>query len=121
MLIRAGLWYEFHRERIIPRQGQPPEIRTGVEIGPIIDGWKALSRVKNGKDVYTFNRTEAYQLALRVDPGKPVYEPPHEPADASPTGRLDVYYPHFHPAGDHENYGHIFYGSRGEGFVAKLT
>jgi hypothetical protein len=41
----------------------------------------------------------------------------HKPGVPSPTGRVDVYFQHFHPGGIHhaEGGGGVYYGGRGEG------
>ncbi len=32
---------------------------------------------------------------------------------------MDVYFRHYHPGGDHDKFGHIFFGQRGERYVPK--
>ena len=116
MLAFKGLFYEFHRERIVSRPGQPLRVQQGIEVGPAITKEEAFRQARAGKDVYTPAREDAYRLALKLDPATPEFEPPRNPRKPSPTGRLDVYFSHYHPGGDHLNYGHIFYGERGEGY-----
>jgi len=114
MVPQAGYFYEFHKDRVISRPGQPLDIRVGLEIGPLITRERAFQEAKAGKDVYTLAKDDAYKLALQLNPGKPVQEGPHGPSKASPTGREDVYFQHFHPGGLHDRFGHIFFGQRGE-------
>jgi hypothetical protein len=114
-----GTFYEFHVERIISRPGQPLDTRPGFEIGPLISKETALEQVKAGKNVYTLAAEDAYRLSMQVTPGKPVPEGPHHPPQASPTGRMDVYFRHYHPGGDHEQFGHVFFGQRGERYDPK--
>jgi len=114
-----GAFYEFHAERIVSRPGQPLETKAGIEIGPQITKESALHQVKTGKDVYTLADEDAYRLAVQVTPGKPVQEDPHQPRQASPTGRMDVYFRHYHPGGDHDEFGHIFFGQRGDKYVPR--
>jgi hypothetical protein len=99
----VGLFYEFHRDR--PNQ----------EIGAQILRNHALFRVRARKDVYTPAGSDAISLAKDVHPGKAFWEGSHvpRPADwdfAIPENRR---FPHYHPAGDHLSYGHVFYGDRG--------
>lgn len=119
MIPIRGVFYEFHRERVVSRPGQPLETRVGLEIGPQMTAAIALSRVKAGGDVYTLANEDAYKLALQVVPGRPVHETPHQPNQPSPTRRMDVYFRHYHPGGDHDNFGHIFFGQRGERYLAR--
>jgi hypothetical protein len=116
-----GHFYEFHRERVISRPGQPLSTRSGIEIGPELPIENALRRVVSGQDVYTPGKQEAYQLAMQAQNGRaPLEERPHHPPNPSPTGREDVYFRHYHPGGAHptdeDGLGHIFFGDRGEGF-----
>jgi len=120
MEVIRGTFYEFHSERVISRPGQPLDTRGGIEVGPVISREVALQHVKAGHDVYTLNSEDAYRLALQVTHGKPVQEVPHHPRQASPTGRMDVYFRHYHPGGDHEQFGHIFFGRRGEKYVPRV-
>lgn len=117
-LIR-GAFYEFHPERVISRAGQPLQTRAGMEIGPVISNENALRYVKSGKNVYTLNGDDAYRLALQVTSNKPVREIPHHPSQPSPTGRMDVYFRHYHPGGDHDQFGHIFFGQRGDRYIPR--
>jgi len=121
MLAFKGYFYEFHRQRIVSRPGQPLITRTGIEIGPEISEEEAFRRVEAGKDVYTPGKQDAYKLARRVDTGaRPLEQSPHGPPSPSPTGREDVYYRHFHPGSLHPSDpggpGHIYFGTRGENF-----
>ena len=117
-LIRSA-FYEFHAERVISRAGQPLDTRPGIEIGPQISREDALRHAKAGRNVYTLTNEDAYRLAVQVSPGKPVQEIPHHPTLPSPKGRMNVYFRHYHPGGDHEQFGHIFFGQRGERYVPK--
>ena len=101
------------------RAGEPTVPKKGIEIGPRITREKALREVKGGRDVYTLGRVDAYRLALQASSGKPVEESPHDPDKLSPTGRKDVYFRHYHPGGDHDRFGHIFFGQRGENYTPK--
>lgn len=116
----SGLYYEFHKERIVSRPGAPVVFRNGMEIGPLISWEDAMKRLLAGKDIYTLNKQDAYRLAVHCAHGQPVEESPHTPPKPSPSGREDVYYRHFHPGGLHPNEeggpGHVFFGGRGEGF-----
>ncbi len=114
MVAVRGAFYEFHAERVISRPGQPLVTRTGIEIGPQISREAAFQRAKAGKNVYTLASEDAYRLAVQVSPGKPVQDIAHRPPQPSPTGRMDVYFPHYHPGGDHDKFGHIFFGQRGD-------
>ncbi len=116
MIPIARIFYEFHRERIVSRPGQPVRTVVAIEIGPEIAREDAFRRVRDGKDVYTLMQEDAYRLASSLHPGRPVEESPHAPPTASPTGREDVYYRHFHPGGLHDRFGHIFFGERGENY-----
>ncbi len=115
-----GWFYEFHRERVISRAGQPIVSVVGVEIGPIISREEAFRQVRGGKDVYTAGKEDAYKLAAQAYPSRPVEEPPHG----------QFYYSHFHPGGEHPELdpgrpgrpravagpGHVFFGERGQNF-----
>ena len=121
MLAFKGRYYEFHRERVTSRPGQPLVTRAGLEIGPEIPFEQAMRRVSAGKDVYTPGKQEAYALARDAQNGRtPLEERPHNPSQPSPTGRLDVYFRHYHPGGTHLSdeggMGHVFFGERGEQF-----
>jgi hypothetical protein len=50
MNVFAGCFYEFHRERVISRPGQPLSTTDGVEIGPYISREEALSQLRAGRD-----------------------------------------------------------------------
>jgi len=113
----AGLYYEFHAQRVISRAGQPIETRERIEIGPLISREEARRQVLAGKDVYTPAKRDAYNLVRRLYRTTPVEDPPHE----------EYYFPHFHPGGVHPKLdhdrpgrrraisgpGHVFFGFRG--------
>ena len=120
MELRAGMFYEFHRARVVSRAGQPLLTKNDVEVGPQITREDAVHQVRNGKDVYTPRRSDAERLAISVygpDPG-PEYDPPRE----------SFHFQHFHPGGEHPEFhpnregrprairgpGHVFFGYRGE-------
>jgi hypothetical protein len=114
-----GRFYEFHVERVISRPGQPIAAVVGAEIGPEIPTETAFKQVRDGMDVYTLNREDAYRLAARLHAARPLEHPPHDLA----------YYSHFHPGGVPHEYdpgrpgrlrtnagpGHVFFGNRGQG------
>lgn len=114
-----GAFYEFHAERVVSRPGQPLATKPGIEIGPRITREIASQYAKAGRDVYTLAKEDAYRLAVLVSPCKPVSEAPHHPPQPSPTGRMDVFFRHYHPGGDHDHFGHIFFGERGDKYVPK--
>jgi hypothetical protein len=87
--LKSGSFYEFQRG-------------AGSEIGRPVPRTQALHRIRRGQDVYTPQQADARALAKDVQKGKADWEGSHDAG----------YYPHFHPAGNH-NYGHIFYGDRG--------
>lgn len=117
-IIAAGSFYEFHRERVVSRAGQPLATQPGIEIGPLISRESALRRVRNGGDVYTPNKWDAYRLAKavsrRIEPDE-IHTP--RPDAPSPSGRQDVYFRHYHPGGLHhsDGGGGVYFGGRGEG------
>jgi hypothetical protein len=112
----SGCFYEFHRQRVISRPGQPLDTREGIEVGPAISREEALRQAKAGRDVYTPRKQDAYQLANDAHGTTPVEEI-HKPRKPSPTGRVDVYFRHFHPGGVHHAEGGagVYFGGRGEG------
>ncbi len=124
MMVFKGIFYEFHKERVISRPGAPLHTRPGIEIGPEIPREMALTRVRFGKDVYTLLREDAYKLAVQVGLGRPSDDLPHEPSKPTQSKRQDVFYRHFHPGCVHPGQsggpGHVFYGERGEGFGQQL-
>lgn len=77
--------------------------RAGQEIGRMIPREFARQRVSRAEDVYTPLDSDARSLAKDVQKGKADWEGAHD----------SDYFPHYHPAGNHEDYGHIFYGQRG--------
>ncbi len=89
--VLPGQFYEFTRGN------------GGNPIGrPIARAW-AILRLQRGEDVYTLKDSDARSLAKDVQKGKADWEGAHEVG----------YYPHYHPAGIHGRYGHIFYGEPG--------
>lgn len=118
MFVQAGIFYEFHRSRVISRAGQPILSMSNIEVGPIITREDAVHQVRNGKDVYTPRKSDAERLATSIYGANAVYDPPSQ---------LD-YFQHFHPGGlhpefpanqmgrprAHTGFGHVFFGSRGE-------
>lgn len=111
-----GRFYEFHVERVTSRPGQPITTVVGAEIGPEIPKEKAVRQVRQGMDVYTLNKEDAYKLATSVEAPRPLEHNPHNLA----------FYPHFHPGGVAHEYdptrpgrlranvgpGHVFFGNR---------
>jgi len=75
-----GRFYEFHTERVISRAGQPIQTIVGAEIGPEIPNEVALRQVREGMDVYTPGKDDAYRLAMSVLSGRPVQHMPGNPA-----------------------------------------
>jgi hypothetical protein len=120
MQIHAGVFYEFHINRVVSRAGQPTMLKQNVEIGPMISKEEAANQARNGKDVYTYRKSDAEKLAAHLYAADPVQDNPHG----------STYFPHFHPGGQHPEDaferggrprsrvgpGHIFFGSRGEYF-----
>ncbi len=123
--IISGMFYEFHTRRVISRPGQPVLTIEGVEIGPQISREDAVRQVRGGKDVYTFNKEDAYKLASQLFAGSPVEDAPHG----------EFYYPHYHPGGVHPDLdhdrpgrpraiagpGHVFFGERGDNFQPRAA
>jgi len=113
-----GRFYEFHAERVISRPGQPIAAIVGAEIGPEIPAETAFRQVRDGMDVYTVGKEDAYRLAARIHSARPVEHLPHDMA----------FYPHFHPGSVPHEYdpgrpgrlraivgpGHVFFGERGQ-------
>ena len=112
----SGRFYEFHRQRVISRPGQPISTKEGVEVGPRISREEAFRQIRAGRDVYTPRRQDAYRLACDAHGRMPVEEI-HTPREPSPTGRVDVYFRHFHPGGIHHaaGGGGVYFGGRAEG------
>lgn len=118
MLTQPGVFYEFHRFRVVSRAGQPILTKTDAEVGPIISREDAIHQVRNGKDVYTSKKTDAEKLSVSIYGREPAYDPPKQPHQ----------FQHFHPGGLHpqfprgqegrpraeEGLWHVFFGSRGE-------
>jgi len=115
MQVFPSFFYDFKCERNVARAGQPLHLVGGIEIGLQMSAEVAFAKVRAGHDVYTLRESDAYRLALRIDPKLPKREI-HEPKANAPTrsGRSDVYFSHYHP-GDNRRYGHIFFGGRGQG------
>jgi hypothetical protein len=121
--IITSLFYEFHRLRVVSRAGQPLLEKQNIEIGPPIAREEAAHQVRNGKDVYTARKNDAFKLASHLYASNPVFDAPTKPN----------YFPHFHPGGEHPKFaedqlgrpraeegpGHVFFGSRGEGYVPR--
>jgi hypothetical protein len=127
----AGTFYEFEAERITSRPGAALHRTPGVEIGRRISVEEAFRQIKAGKSVYTPMKQDAYRLAMRVAESRifknrdeQTYdEPPHRPRFPTRSGRHEVYFQHYHPAGahpsDHRGPGHVFFGDRGENFACE--
>jgi hypothetical protein len=90
--IRDGAFYEFNR----------PE--GHYEVGREIPAKIAQQDVRINRDVYTARASDAKTLAKKIGRLSPTWHPAHGP----------LYFPHYHPEGD--EYGHIFYGTRGEDY-----
>ncbi len=101
--VLPGEFYAFDR-------GEP-----NFEIGGRISRNQALFRVRGGGDVYTPAGSDAASLAKDAYPGKAFWEGAHLPRagdwDAQAIGNRR--YPHYHPGGNHHDFGHVFYGERG--------
>ncbi len=118
-----GRFYEFHGERIVSRAGQPVRAQVGLEIGPEISRESAAGQVRDGMDVYTPGKQDAYKLAAHLHAFRPVEHGAHN----------EFYYPHFHPGGLPHEYdrtrpgrlrtkvgpGHVFFGDRVQGLPLK--
>ncbi len=104
--VRAGEFHEFCR------------FRPDHELGERIEEKRAIENLKQGKDVYTLRRADAFRLARAVFPVVPVE---HLPTNAA-------HFRHFH-AGDVRKaddeagvkYGHAFFSTRGEGLRLRPT
>jgi hypothetical protein len=96
-------FYEFHRER------------ANFEIGAQISRNAALARVRAGGDVYSRASSDAMSLAKDVYPGRAYWEGSHVPRPGDWDFNIPVNrrFPHYHPGGNHDDYGHVFYGERG--------
>lgn len=90
--VRDGAYYEFNRPR------------GYYEVGSEIQEAIAQTDVRFNRDVYTPRASDAKALAKKVSPRPPTWHPPHDA----------LYFPHYHPEGG--DYGHIFYGTRGESY-----
>ena len=75
----------------------------GQEIGRMLPREFARQRVARVEDVYTPLSSDAKALAKDVQKGKAEWEGAHQPG----------FFPHYHPADNHDDYGHIFYGDKG--------
>jgi len=96
--------------------------RPGIEVGHMIPREHALREVRAGRDVYTPMKQDAYRVARDAYGSEPEEPEINSPRTASPTGRLDVYFQHFHPAGIHhrEGGGAVYFGGRGEGLEKRV-
>lgn len=113
-----GRFYEFHAERITSRPGQPITSVLGSEIGPEVSRENAARQVREGMDVYTLNKQDAYRLAANL----------HSRAPRGDPAENEAYYPHYHPGNLPHKYdatrpgrkrctigpGHVFFGTRGQ-------
>ena len=118
-VLTAGRFYEFHGERIVSRAGQPIKTQAGFEIGSEISAETAARQVREGMDVYTLGKQDAYKLAAQLHAFRPVEH----------GAENEFYYSHFHPGGIAHEYdaarpgrlrakvgpGHVFFGDRGQG------
>ena len=86
-----GKFYKFHRDR------------PNREIGKMIPRPFAVCRLHRRQNVYMPCGSDARAPAKDVQKGKAEWE------DAHPSG----YNPHYHPADNHDVYGHVFYGKSG--------
>jgi hypothetical protein len=86
-----GCFYRFDRSK------------KGKEIGASVIRNNALVLLRKKKDIYTPRQSDAKSLAKDVQKGKADWEGAHKPG----------YYAHFHPAGNHKEYGHVYYGPSG--------
>jgi hypothetical protein len=77
--------------------------KKGDEIGSSVSRNNALALLRRKKDIYTPRQSDAKALAKDVQKGKADWDGAHK------TG----YFAHFHPAGNHKEYGHIYYGPPG--------
>lgn len=75
----------------------------GREIGAMIPRDQARLRLLRKEDIYTPLSSDAKAIAKDVQKGKADWDGAHDSG----------YYPHYHPAGDHDDYGHVFYGGPG--------
>lgn len=101
-IVIAGCFYEFDRKA------------QQREVGHEIHYSSAVARVRDGRDVYTLRRSDAFRLARACYPMLPAEEPPHSFG----------YFRHFHAGGLHQDQdrfagrggpGHIFFRFRGHG------
>ena len=90
--VRDGAYYEFNR------------IEGNYEVGREIQERDAQMDVRFNRDVYTPRPSDAKSLAKKIGPHPPTWHPAHS----------FQYFPHYHPEGG--DFGHIFYGSRGENY-----
>ena len=90
--VRDGGFYEFNRP-------------VGYyEVGSEITESIAQVDVRFGRDVYTPRPSDSKSLAKKVSPFPPIWHPAHQV----------IYFPHYYPGNG--QFGHIFYGARGESF-----
>jgi len=91
-VFQEGEFYEFDRTK-----------SALSERGKRIHRSIARERILRGGDVYTPLASDAKALAKDVQKGKAYWEGAHDLS----------FFPHFHSAGNHDDYGHVFYGERG--------
>jgi hypothetical protein len=90
--VRDGAFYEFNR-------------KVGhYEVGEELQDSSAQSEVRSKRDIYTPRASDAKSLAKKVSPFPPTWHPAHQ----------IIYFPHYYPGNG--EFGHIFYGTRGEDF-----
>jgi len=116
-----GSFYDFYRSKPTNRPGAPLTLTSHSEIGDKLSDRAALRQVRNGKDVYTPFRADAYRLACSAYEGvAPKWDGAHE----------KNYFPHYHPGDEHTEKwkrtakegrpisadapGHVYWGHRGE-------
>jgi hypothetical protein len=90
--VRNGRYYEFNR----------PD--AYYEVGHEVQESQAQMAVRFGGDIYTPSASDAKALAKKVSPFPPTWHPAHSAE----------YFAHYHP--EPGDFGHIFYGDRGENF-----
>jgi hypothetical protein len=89
--VEPGSFYEFD------------VIQGSYEVGREILEASAQMYVRGGWDVYTPRGSDAKSLAKKILPSRPIWHPAENPR----------YFSHYHPA-PRGDFGHIFYGARGE-------
>ena len=118
--MKHGAFYDFYRSRPTNRPGTELTLSDHSEIGNQISEPAALRQVRNGKDVYTPFRADAYRLASSAYDGvAPKWDGAHQ----------SNYFPHYHPGDEHTEKwkrtasegrpisgdapGHVYWGNRG--------